>query len=89
MDLTEKGNHEWWVKSDKEISVKKYFSEFVWNDAKYLSDKPLTHIINFFESRLATIENLLRSNTTQYNEAKTQLSQFAQKEGNYNVKDLS
>ena len=80
LDLAELQTHEWWVKSDKELPVKKYFSEFTWNDSKFVADKPIPHIINIFESRLATIENLLRSNTTQFNEAKTQLNQFVQKE---------
>lgn len=62
------------------MPVKRYFSEFVWNDSKFPADKPIPFIINLFESRLATVENLLRTNTTQYNEAKTQLNQFAQKE---------
>lgn len=78
--MAEKTSHEWWVKSEKELPVKRYFSEFTWNDSKFLTDKPILHIVTLFESRLATIENLLRTNTTQYNEAKQQLSQYAQKE---------
>jgi len=59
--------------------VKRYFSEFVWNDSKFSVDRPIPIIINLFEAKLATIENLLRTNTTQYNEAKAQLSQIVQK----------
>lgn len=79
-DLADKASHEWWVKSEKELPVKRYFSEFLWNDSKFLSDKPILHIVSFFESRMATIENLLRTNTAHFSEAKQQLSQFAQKE---------
>jgi V-type H+-transporting ATPase subunit C len=79
-DLAEKQSHEWWVKGEKELPVRRYFCEFVWNESKFQTDKPILHIISFFESRLATIENLLRTNTTQYNEAKQQLSQLVQKE---------
>lgn len=79
-DLSDKDTHEWWVKGEKELPVKRYFSEFTWNSSKFPGDSPIPTVISLFESRLATVENLLKTNTNQYNEAKTQLNQLVQKE---------
>ena len=69
LDLSEKASHEWWVKGEKEIPIKKYVSEFSWNLSKYPGHSPIPHVFSEFEKNLAIIENMLRSDTTRYNEA--------------------
>lgn len=38
-DLSDKDNHRWWVKGEKELPVERYFSEFIWNESKYPKGK--------------------------------------------------
>ena len=80
LDLIEKGTNEWWIKGEKEIPIKKYVSDFSWNLSKYPGTSPIPHVFSEFDKNLAIIENMLRNDTTRYNECKVQLSQIAQKE---------
>jgi V-type H+-transporting ATPase subunit C len=79
-DLAEKATHEWWVKGEKEIPVKKYVSDFSWNQSKYPFSSPIPVVFAEFERALHNIENMLRADTNRYNEAKVQLNALAQKE---------
>lgn len=89
-ELEEKQIHDWYVRGgDREISAKKYFSEFQWNKAKYPQTSAIPAIVELMEIKLNGVENDLRKMTTNYNEIRTQLAQNTQKDGNYNVKDLN
>ena len=55
-------------------------SDFSWNLSKYPGHSPIPHVFSEFEKNMAIIENMLRADTTRYNEAKAQLNQLTQKE---------
>jgi V-type H+-transporting ATPase subunit C len=79
-DLSDKATHEWWIKGEKEIPIKRYVADFSWNLSKYPAASPIPHVFSEFDKNLNIIESMLRSDTTRYNEAKTQLTQLSQKE---------
>ncbi|KAG4443594.1 hypothetical protein IFR05_000971 [Cadophora sp. M221] len=67
-----------------------YLRTFNWNKVKYRADKPLAELIDSLQKELASIDNDVKSKTTQYTQVKTNLTTLQRKQtGNLSTKSLT
>ncbi|CZT48047.1 probable H+-ATPase V1 subunit c, vacuolar [Rhynchosporium secalis] len=67
-----------------------YLRTFNWNKVKYRADKPLAELIESLQKELASIDNDVKSKTTQYTQVKTNLTTLQRKQtGNLSTKSLT
>ena len=61
--------------------VETYLQKFKWNTTKYRTDKTPTELLEMVSQEVNTIDNMIKNQSKQYSQIKTNMTAIERKEG--------